>query len=197
MTNMKYLILLCIPLTTFNSLADEFSDAQDAYINGDYITAIRLYEKLVKQGNPKAQNELGYMYKKGDGTPQDYKEAIKWFTKSAEQGDAYAQYNLGFMYDNGKGIPQDYKTAIKWYTKSADQGHINAQFNLGNMYGLNILVRKEGVLQNHVKAHMFWNIAAASGHQKAKKYRDKIEGMMTPNQIRKAQQLAREWMEKY
>ena len=141
MTNMKCLILLCIPLITFNSFADEFSDAQDAYINGDYITAIRLYEKLVKQGNPKAQNELGYMYKKGDGTPQDYKEAIKWFTKSAEQGDAYAQYNLGFMYDNGKGIPQDYREAIKWYTKSADQGHVNAQFNLGNMYGLDILVR--------------------------------------------------------
>ena len=27
--------------------------------------------------------------------------------------------------------------------------------------------------------------------------KDKVEGMMTPNQIEQAQQLAKEWMEKY
>jgi len=46
-------------------------------------------------------------------------------------------------------------------------------------------------------AHMFWNTAAANGYEDAKTYRDTVAGIMTPNQIEQAQQLAREWMEKY
>jgi hypothetical protein len=46
-------------------------------------------------------------------------------------------------------------------------------------------------------AHMLLNIAAANGDEKAKDNRDIVADMMTPNQIEKAQELAREWMEKY
>ena len=69
-----------------------------------------------------AQNNLGVIYKNGEGVPQDYEKAIEWYTKSAEQGYAEAQNNLGVMYDNGRGVPQDDKQAVYWYTKSAEQG---------------------------------------------------------------------------
>jgi len=131
MINMKHIILLCTLLMSFNSFADELSNAATAYQRGDYTTAFNLCEKLAEQGLAKAQYNLGLMYKSGEGTPQDYAAAIKWFTKSAVQNHVGAQYNLGLMYKNGDGIPHDYKKAIKWWTKAAEQGHASAQYNLG------------------------------------------------------------------
>lgn len=37
-----------------------------------------------------AQFNLGLMYYKGQGVPQDYEEALRWFKEAAEQGDAQA-----------------------------------------------------------------------------------------------------------
>ena len=189
---MKHLLLLCTLLISFNSFADELSDANDAYERDDYTTPFTREKKRAEQGDAQAQSNLGFLYDNGYGTPQDHKAAIKWFAKSAEQGNADAQNNLGVMYNNGEGTPQDYKAAIKWYTKAAEQGFAAAQYNLGVMYG-----KGEGTPQDYVMAHMLWNIAAANGYEDAKKGRDIVAGIMTPNQIEQAQQLAREWMEKY
>ena len=51
--------------------------------------------------------------------------------------------------------------------------------------------------QDHVMAHMLFNIAAANGDEGAKSNRDDVADRMKPSQIQKAQQLAKEWMEKY
>ena len=96
------------------------------------------------------------------------------------------------MYDEGMSVSQDDKTAVKWYTLAAEQGDASAQNNLGAMYG-----NGEGVLQDYVRAHMWWNIAASSaGDKNAIANRDKVAGMMTPSQIAEAQKLARECVRK-
>ena len=110
----------------------------------------------------------------------------------AEQGNASAQFNLGNMYNNGEGVTQDYKQAVKWYRKSAEQGDDSAQHNLGLMY-----VRGKGVTQDYVLAHMWWNIAASSGHKNATTNRDVIAKKLSPSQIEKAQDMAREWTAKH
>ena len=66
-------------------------------------------EMSAEQGDAMAQNNLGVMYQKGEGVPQDYKEAVKWYRLAAEQGHATAQTNLGGMYYKGQGVPEDYK----------------------------------------------------------------------------------------
>ena len=55
-------------------------------------------------------------------------------------------------------------------------------------------VKGQGVLKDYVMAHMYCNIAAVSGSKSAIKGRDVIEENMTPSQLEKAQDLAREWM---
>ena len=90
--------------------------------------------KKAEQGDADAQSNLGFMYAKGQGVPQNNKKAAYWFTKAAEQGDASAQYNLGVMYDNGQGVHHDYKQAVYWWTMAAEQGDASAQFNLGRIY---------------------------------------------------------------
>ena len=53
-----------------------------------------------------AMNNLGGIYRKGNGLPQDYTRAIEWYSKAAEKGCANAMYNLGTMYHHGQGMLQ-------------------------------------------------------------------------------------------
>ncbi len=52
------------------------------------------------------------------------------------------------------------------------------------------------VPQDHVQAHLWFNLAAAQGNELASKNRDIIADNMTPAQINEAQRLAREWKPK-
>ena len=74
-----------------------------------------------RAGHAGAQFNLGIMYSKGRGVPQDYAEAVKWSRKAADQGHAGAQFNLGVMYHNGWGVPQDYVEAHMWYNLAASR----------------------------------------------------------------------------
>ena len=91
------------------------------------------------------------------------------------------------MYEEGKGVPENDKTAVKWYALAAEQGNADAQVNLGFMYATG-----QGVVQDNVYAHMWWSIAALSGDKDAIENRDEVAGEMTPSQLEKAQDLARE-----
>ncbi|MFM8234327.1 MAG: tetratricopeptide repeat protein, partial [Holophagaceae bacterium] len=110
---------------------------------------------------------------------------------AADQGHASAQFNLGVMYDNGRGVPQDDVQAVKWYRLAADQGFAKAQFNLGGMYA-----KGQGVTQDYVQAHKWFNLAAAQGDADSERNRDQVAKQMTPQQIERAQALARNWKPK-
>ena len=162
-----------------------------AYEKGDYATALREFQSLAEQGVASAQFNLGVMYDKGQGVPQDYKMAAQWYRRAAEQGHAGAQVNLGLMYDNGQGVPQDDKAAVQWYRRAAEQGDAEAQSNLGAMYA-----EGQGVPRDYVHAHMWLNIAASGGNKVAVIMRNSIEKLMGPSLTIEAQELARECIRK-
>ena len=167
-----------------------------------------------EQGLTEAQFNLGLMYKTGRGVTKDYKEAVKWYRLAAEQGDIMAQVYLGGMYKNGQGVAQDYKETVKWYRLAAEQGEDIAQFYLGTMYR-----DGKGVTKNLVIAHMWFNTAAftnvkalTANNKKLseealmhvlEKWRKNMKGKtkrlerkMTAVEIAKAQEVARECVEK-
>ena len=80
---------------------------------------------------------------------------------------------------------------MKWYTLAAEQGGDLAQYNLGFMYG-----NGNGVPQDYIRAHMWWNLAASSGNKDAVSGRDAVSKRMTPADISAAQKLARECVRK-
>ena len=128
------------------------------------------------------------MYEKGHAVEQNYTEAIKWYQLSADQNFQDGQTNLGRMYYQGKGVPQDYKQAFKWFKLSADQGDAKAQLTLGVMYSSG-----QGVPQDYASAHMWWNICGSGGDKDCVKNRNIVEKEMSPSQIEKAQDMARNW----
>ena len=173
------------------SWSQDYQKGLAAYKSGDYATALREFKPLAKQGDAKAQHNLGVMHQRGEGVPQDYKTAVKWWTLAAKQGTANAQSNLGLMYKKGWGAPKNYKTAVKWTRLAAEQGYVEAQVNLGVDY-----LQGKGVYQNYVIAHMWGNIAAGAGDEFGRKLRDLAAKNMTPSQLETAQKLARECVRK-
>ena len=69
------------------------------------VAAATVCRMRAEHGDAHAQFELGNMYRKGQGVPQNYAEAVSWFRKAANQSDADAQYSLGNMYRKGLGTP--------------------------------------------------------------------------------------------
>lgn len=95
--------------------------------------ALRLWRLAAEQGNASAQHNLGAMYDKGRGVPQDYAEAAKWFRLPAKQGNAQAQNNLCAMYDKGHGVLQDNITAHMWFNIA---GANSSEYGVTNCNGL-------------------------------------------------------------
>jgi len=176
------------------ALAD-FAEGLAAVERGDFATALKEWRPLAEQGNADAQHKLGIMYRRGEGVTQDYEVAIEWFRLAAERGNTSAQSNLGAMYDQGLGVIQDPNTAFKWFKLAAEQRNNYSLFVLGEMYA-----QGRGVTQDHIRAHMWWNIAAseelAAGLGLARQEFVKIQRGMTPEEVSKAQQLARECIAK-
>jgi len=141
-----------------------------------------------QQGDASSQMWLGCGYEQGWFGPKNFPEALKWFRRSAEQGDPDAQFALGQMYEEGEGVTQNYALAAEWYRKAA--GHVpdfggagQGRNNLGLLY-----LNGYGVPQDYVQAYMWFSLSAQSNPnlQYAAEH-------LTPENIREAERLARDW----
>lgn len=129
----------------------------------DYGRATGLFQKAVEHGNAAAMCNIGILYARGLGMPQDDKKAMEWFQKAAARGYAYAMYHIGVIYGTGgKGIPQDYKEAMNWYRKAAVGGNTDAMTNLGRLYCVGL-----GVAQDCEEGRKWYEKAAALGNSTA------------------------------
>jgi TPR repeat protein len=77
-----------------SALAGPWEDGMVAYNRGDYLPATRLFRPLAEAGNSKAQNQIGLMYRKGEGPAPSPTRAFMWFSLAAKRGDAKAKAGL-------------------------------------------------------------------------------------------------------
>ncbi|MDI1266740.1 MAG: hypothetical protein PS018_26105 [bacterium] len=94
---MRKAVLIGSMVTTLLSggaMAGPWEDGMVAYNRGDYLPAMRLIRPLAEQGNPKAQNQIGVMYRKGEGVLSSPSRAFMWFSLAARRGDARAKAGL-------------------------------------------------------------------------------------------------------
>ncbi len=81
-------------LGTPAAFAGPWEDGMAAYNRGDYVPATRVFLSLAAQGNAKAQNVLGVMFRKGEGVPKNPARAHMWFSFAAKRGEAGARAEL-------------------------------------------------------------------------------------------------------
>jgi TPR repeat protein len=75
-----------------------------------------------KQGNGKADFQIGLMVEAGHGAKQDIQKANKWYHQSAEKGYAKAQRILGLKHRDGAGVPKNIVTARMWLNIAGSYG---------------------------------------------------------------------------
>jgi len=134
-------------------------EADQAFAQGNYSQAFKLYEPLAVAGDKSSQTQLGWMYEHGKGVPQDYTQAFSWYQKSSAQGDPAGEDNLGKMYEYGRGTPQSYAQALTWYQKASAQGHADAEDDLGALY-----TRGLGVTKDYTQAFQLFQKSASQGN---------------------------------
>jgi TPR repeat protein/transglutaminase-like putative cysteine protease len=117
-------------------VVDSGSDAVTAlaaFYAQDYAPALRLWSSLAESGNADAQNNIGWMYKRGKGVGQDFAEAFRWYLRSAAQGNALGQSNVAYFYSCGCGVVRSDAQAALWYRRSASQGFPYAEARLAEI----------------------------------------------------------------
>jgi TPR repeat protein len=109
----------------------------EAFLKGDYTTALAELEPAAQAGDPAAQYYLGVLYGHGEGVVRNYRTAAEWYEKAALQGHPDAQFSLGLLFYDGAGsldepsaVPQDPVAATRWLTPAAEAGHGMASYLL-------------------------------------------------------------------
>lgn len=74
------------------------------------------YSKSALDGFAGAQNNLGDLYERGEGTSISYPEATYWYTQAAMQGEPTAYLSLGNIFFKGLGVNKNYQRAAFWLT---------------------------------------------------------------------------------
>ena len=125
----------------------ETDAALQAYRDGNYPAAIKIWRKLAAHDNPDAQYALGVAYLKGHGVAWNLSEAIAWFERAAQAGHVSAMFNLAGIFWEGRGTQQDFSRAVHWWQQAAAHDDSASQYNLGLAYFLG-----QGVTSNPAQA---------------------------------------------
>lgn len=133
----------------------------------------------------------------GDGVTQNDAEAVQQSIKEAQQTRKIVEQankladKVEAELPNSPGQFVD-AGSVKWFRLSAEQGDAKAQFLIGGWYHAG-----QWVKQDFVQAYLWYDLAASRSEgedqKSAIKNRGKVAKDMTPDQIAKAQKLAREW----
>jgi len=82
--------------------------------------------QFAKRGNPIAQYDLAWRYKKGIGVPIDLRKAFNLFHSSATKNYAPAQYQLGLAFRYGLGVRANQELARYWFRKASKNRYAEA-----------------------------------------------------------------------
>jgi TPR repeat protein len=138
---------------------------------------------------------LARVYERGNrATAQNMELARHYYRSAADAGYIFAMNWIANMYDEGRGTPQNFTEARRWYL-AAVRGEAITQadtlFRLAQMYELGL-----GGRSDQLRAHMWFNLAAANGHERAASERDRIGALLSSQNLARAQRMAEQCDEK-
>ena len=126
----------------------------------DSYGSIESLISLAKNGNIKAQAELGAAYSEGveNFVEKDVEKAIGWLGTAVDNGYVlpFIFARLGALLD-GKGTPHHQAKAYEMYHRAAKLGCAQSQLNLAEMYRCGV----EGVVNEDIKEAFEWYKKAA------------------------------------
>ncbi|MDA7426919.1 hypothetical protein PGB28_00505 [Primorskyibacter aestuariivivens] len=116
---------------------------------------------------------------------QGHEEALSWLETEADKGMREAMHALGAFYISAASEgdePRDIEKAAAWYAKASQADYPQSQIEYARL-----LSQGQGVEQDYLAAHKWFNIAAARGIAEAAPLRDALTDLMDPEDIASAQ----------
>jgi len=110
-----------------------------------------------------------------------YEEAFARMDKLARTTNPKAMFWIGTMWHKGQGTDQDYRKARQYYLSAAELGDPDAQNNLGLLYRDGL-----GTSRDPVTAYSWFTLAASDGHTIARRNRENLGFLITPEEKRQA-----------
>ena len=98
---------------------NSLSPGMQAFKDGRYVDAARIWKKAARTNDPVAQFNLARMYESGTGVKQSDEAAGVYYLGAAKQNHPYAQGSLAVLYAFGRGVPQDFVQSYVWSTLAA------------------------------------------------------------------------------
>lgn len=178
----KYLriivVILLLPQYAYSCFYCEAGDPNDP--NPDVI-------KRANSGDPRAQHILAWMYSVGWNFERNEQKSFYWIKKSADNGFTFSYHYLGVFYLEGIGVKQNVQKAIEWFEKSAFiyKGGMSTEL-LAEIYSNDKFMTKD-----LIKAYKWYKIS--SPKEETEKLVE-IRSKMKPEEIKKAESLAEEWL---
>ncbi|MEN3931770.1 tetratricopeptide repeat protein [Microvirga sp. W0021] len=155
----------------------------------DYKTAASMICKAADLGDRDAAYNCAGLYLEGKGVTKDTTKAVSYYEKSANAGHIGALNSLGFLYTNGNDtVKQDFAKAKNYFEKAAAQGNPVGLFEMARMYE-----NGQSVSKDLVKAHVYYNLAAARQLPSAPAALERISAQLSATDLEKAQTEAKNW----
>lgn len=161
-------------------------------VPADPPRAAKYFKMAADAGNSNAQYLLGDMYLDGDGILKDVELAESLFLQSASRGHERAIFQLGAIYMQGLLDKPDRKKAMSWFLFGASRGSAINQTLAASFLSES---QKRADL---IEAYKWANLGAANRSNAqvaamAEETRDRLDKVLTPSEIQKAQVAAREF----
>lgn len=172
--------------------------------------AFTLYVRADQQGSEAARfrlgelaaaNVMGNRIAPHDTVPwvlfaagKGHEEALDWLETEADKGMREAMHALGEYFRAAQedgGDPRDIALAATWFGKAAEADYPRSQIEYARL-----LSQGQGVEQDYLAAHKWFNIAAARGIAEAAPLRDALTDLMDPEDIAAAQAEASAFFER-
>ena len=179
-----------------------FEEVQALHHGGEVTAALQGYRALAEEGHPGAQNALGEMYFKGEGTPKDEAEAIRWALLAADHGDTELLMDFANAYFQGpssdglsKGVPKDETEGMRLRHLAAEHGDEGAQRSVSQDY-FHGRGRYSDLPNRFVEAYA-WLDTSSAALDVSTEDRSEIVDMMSEGQIEQALELSRQYRARY
>lgn len=140
----------------------ELQEAYNAWLNGEFSTAIRLYENACYDGDLGACHAIGTLYFQGSGVAQNYAMSASYYYKACDGGFGQSCSSLGILYHYGLGVRQDYEVALNLYHKSCQAGYPRGCNNLGVMFEEGL-----GIKRDYKQAGLYYSDACLARDDRA------------------------------
>lgn len=136
MKKFDFILFIAIFLSlSGNAIAYDNAMTDPVQIRMYYSQQFPAIKIAAERGDPVAQNDLGFCYANGLGTPPNPQKAFYWTMESAKRGYSQGQTNVGIYFMQGIGTKIDLNKAIYWFQQAARQGNIIAINNLRALMG--------------------------------------------------------------